>query len=78
MCGAALSGAADLGVTASHQQVEIPLTAARVIQHDLHAVACGCGKVHQASRPGDVSAARVSYGPNLQASWVFLTFSGGP
>jgi transposase len=71
-CGAALSGAADLGVAASHQQVEIPLAAARVIQHDLHAVACSCGRVHQADRPGGVSAARVSYGPNLQAWCVFL------
>jgi transposase len=50
-CGAALSGAADLGVVASHQQVEIPLASATVTQHDLHAVACGCGKVHQAARP---------------------------
>jgi hypothetical protein len=71
-CGAALSGAADLGVTASHQQTEIPLASARVIQHDLHAVACGCGKVHRAPRPAGVSAARVSYGPNLQAWCVFL------
>ena len=71
-CGAALSGAADPGVTASHQQVEIPLASAKVIQHDLHAVACGCGKVHQAARPGGVGAARVSYGPNLQAWCVFL------
>ena len=71
-CGAALSGAADLGVTASHQQVEIPLASAKVIQHDLHAVACGCGKVHQAARPEGAGAARVSYGPNLQAWCVFL------
>lgn len=71
-CGSALSGAADLGVTASHQQTEIPLASARVIQHDLHAVECGCGKVHQAPRPEGVSAARVSYGPNLQALCTFL------
>jgi len=25
------------------KQPEIPLASARVIQHDLHAVACGCG-----------------------------------
>ena len=71
-CGAALSAAADLGIAASHQQVEIPLASARVIQHDLHAVACGCGKVHRAARPAGISAARVSYGPNLQAWCVFL------
>jgi transposase len=71
-CGAALSGAADLGVAASHQQVEIPLASAKVIQHDLHAVACGCGKVHHAARPAGVGAGRVSYGPNLQAWCVYL------
>lgn len=39
-CGADLAGAGDLGVAASHQQVEIPLVSAQVIQHDLHAVRC--------------------------------------
>ena len=50
-CGAPLAGGRDLGVAASHQQAEIPLAAAKVIQHDLHEVACGCGKVHRAARP---------------------------
>ena len=73
-CGAALSGAADLGVVASHQQVEIPLASATVTQHDLHAVACGCGKVHQAARPEGMTGGpgTVSYGPALQALCVFL------
>ena len=73
-CGAALSGAADLGVVASHQQVEIPLASATVTQHDLHAVACSCGKVHQAARPEGVAGGpgTVSYGPALQALCVFL------
>lgn len=46
-----LAGAADLRVAASHQEVEIPEMAARVIQHDLHAVACRRGQVHQAPAP---------------------------
>jgi len=50
-CGADLTGAAHLGVAASHQQVEIPLACAQVIQHDLHAVGCMCGRVHQAEAP---------------------------
>ena len=58
-CGAQLAGAADLGVTASHQQVEIPLVTARVIQYDRHAVRCGCGRVTAAPRrPGPASRAR--------------------
>jgi hypothetical protein len=47
-CGADLARAADLGVTARHQQVEVPLMTATTIQHNLHTVACGCGKVHAA------------------------------
>lgn len=46
-CGAPLAGGRDLGVAASHQQAEIPLAAAKVIQHDLHEVACGCGRIHR-------------------------------
>ncbi|HEY2314118.1 MAG TPA: transposase [Streptosporangiaceae bacterium] len=72
-CGAALAGARDLGVAASHQQVEIPLASAKVIQHDLHAVACACGTIHQARRPvGAGAPGTVTYGPNLQAWCVFL------
>lgn len=72
-CGAALHSASDLGVVASHQQVEIPLVSVQVIQHDLHAVACGCGRVHQAAAPASAGAAgTVTYGLNLQAWCVFL------
>jgi hypothetical protein len=72
-CGAALTSAADLGVVASHQQVDIPLASAQVIQHDLHAVACACGRVHHAAAPpGAGAAGTVTYGLNLQAWCVFL------
>jgi hypothetical protein len=47
-CGADLADAADLGVAASHHGIDIPEMTATVIQHDLHAVACPCGRVHQA------------------------------
>ncbi|MEV6987577.1 hypothetical protein AB0M95_40850 [Sphaerisporangium sp. NPDC051017] len=50
-CGADLAGAADLGATARHQQIEIPLVSARPLQHNLHTIACRCGRVHTASRP---------------------------
>jgi hypothetical protein len=71
-CGRDLSAARDLGVYASHQQVDIPLVAARVIQHNRHAAACGCGQMHVAARPGQVADATVSYGPNLVAWCVYL------
>ncbi len=72
-CGADLADARDLGVAASHQQVEIPLVSAQVIQHDLHAVRCGCGRVHQGATPAGAGAARtVTYGLNLQTWCVFL------
>ena len=72
-CGAALADGADLGVAASHQQVEIPLETAQVVQHDLHEVACGCGKVHRAAAPaGSGATGTVTYGVNLQAWCVYL------
>jgi transposase len=72
-CGADLAAAADLGVAASHQQVDIPLAAAQVIQHDLHEVACSCGRVHRAAAPAGTGAAgTVTYGLNLQAWCVYL------
>jgi transposase len=72
-CGSPLGSGTDLGVVASHQQVEIPLVAARVIQHDRHAVRCGCGQVTCAPVPAGAGAAgTVTYGPNLQAWCVYL------
>src|SRR6266700_4725728 len=72
-CGADLAAAADLGVAASCQQVDIPLAAARVTQHDLHEVACGCGRVHRARAPAGTGAAgTVTCGLNLQAWGVYL------
>ena len=50
-CGADLAGAADLGVAASHQEIEIPEMAAAVIQHDLHEVACRAGGCTGPPRP---------------------------
>ena len=53
--------------------MEIPLASAQVIQHDLHEVACGCGRVHRAAAPAGAGAAgTVTYGPNLQAWCVYL------
>jgi hypothetical protein len=71
-CGQDLAAARDLGVYASHQQVDIPLIAAKVVQHDRHAAACGCGRMHVAQRPEQVPDAVVSYGPNLVSWCVYL------
>jgi hypothetical protein len=51
-CGADLAAAADLGVAASHQVVDVQLVTATVTQHDLQKVACGCGRVCRAAAPG--------------------------
>jgi hypothetical protein len=67
-----LAAGTDLGVTARHQSVEVPLMTATTVQHNLHTVACGCGKVHTAPRPQGVSPAPVSFGVNLQAWCVYL------
>jgi transposase len=72
-CGADLAAAADLGVAASHQIVDIPLETATVTQHDLHEVACRCGRVHRAAAPAGAGAAgTVTYGLALQAWCVYL------
>ena len=72
-CGADLAAATDLGVAAAHQIVDVPLETAAVTQHDLHEVACGCGRVHRALPPAGAGAAgTVSYGLTLQAWWVYL------
>jgi transposase len=72
-CGAELADAADLGVAASHQIVDVPLETATVVQHDLHEVACSCGRVHRAPSPAGAGAAgTVTYGLALQAWCVYL------
>jgi transposase len=71
-CGADLAGAADPGVARSFQQLEVPLTTARRIQHDLHQARCGCGTLHVAPRPGGVPGPAVSIGPSLRALAVYL------
>ena len=72
-CGADLADAMDLGVAASHQQVELPETTAVLIQDDLHEVACRCGRVHRApAPPGTGTPDTVTYGTGLQAWRVYL------
>src|SRR5260221_8748960 len=71
-CGADLAAAGDLGVARSYQQLEVPVPAARRVQHDLLQVRCECGKVHAAPRPAGVPDAAVSIGPNLRALAVYL------
>src|ERR1019366_7370206 len=72
-CGADLAAAAGLGVAASHQIVDIPLETATVTQHDLHEVACRCGRGHRAAAPAGAGAAgTVTYGLALQAWCVYL------
>jgi transposase len=71
-CGAELAGAADLGVVDRYQQVEVPLMTATLTQFEQHAVRCGCGKLHTATRPEGARPGPVGYGPNLQAWAVYL------
>ena len=71
-CGRDLAGAADLGVSRSYQQEEIPVAAAERVQHDLHESRCACGRVHAAARPAGVPASALSIGPRLRALAVYL------
>ena len=72
-CGRDLADAADLGVSGSRQVIEVPLAAAKVVQYDSHAVACACGRVHEAAPPADAGqAGTVTWGLNARALAVFL------
>jgi transposase len=71
-CGRDLSGARDLGVAASAQQLEVPEQSARRLQHDMHLSRCACGLQHVAPRPAGVPDTAVSTGPRLRALVVYL------
>jgi transposase len=71
-CGHDLAEATDLGVADRYQQHEIPHVSVKVTQYDQHAVRCGCGTVHTATRPQGARTGPVGYGPNLQAFAVYL------
>jgi len=71
-CGRDLQSAADLGVSRSFQQEEIPVASAERVQHDLHEVRCACGREHAAPRPAGVPGSALSVGPRLRALAVYL------
>ena len=72
-CGADLADAGDLGVSASHQVIDVPAQTATVTQHNLHDAQCGCGRVHRAAAPpGTGAPGTVTYGLGLQAVCVYL------
>jgi transposase len=72
-CGAAIEDGRELGVAVSHQEIGVPLTTARVIQHDRHEVACCCGRVHRAAAPaGAGMPGTVTYSLSVQALCVYL------
>jgi transposase len=71
-CGRDLGDAADLGVAASAQQLEIPSPRAVRLQHDMHLSRCACGREHVAPRPAGVPDTAVSVGPHLRALVVYL------
>ena len=56
----------------SRQVFDLPRPAMRVVEHQIFAASCHCGKVHRSSFPEGVTAP-TQYGPNLQALGVYLT-----
>ena len=71
-CGRDLADAADLGVSRSFQQEEVPAAMAERVQHDLHEVRCSCGREHAAPRPAGVPGSALPVGPRLRALAVYL------
>jgi len=73
-CGASLKDnpAALLVDTLRHQVIDIPLLAAAIVEHLLHAMKCPrCRKVTRAKLPEDVTWS--PFGPGLQATVALLT-----
>ncbi|WP_239341172.1 IS66 family transposase [Frankia sp. CiP3] len=71
-CGAGLDAAVPAGVARSHQAHDVEPARPTVVQHDLHQVVCGCGRRHVAARPDGLSAAAVSYGPEIRALALYF------
>ena len=69
-CGDSLAGAAEAGVV-RRQVFEIPPMRARVTEHQLVTVRCGCGQHTTGAAPDGVDAP-VQYGPRLTAIVVYL------
>jgi hypothetical protein len=60
-------------MAASHQQIEIPELTAKVIQYDLHEMACARGRVHRAAAPAGAGAPGIATaGIGVQAWCVYL------
>jgi transposase len=78
LCGLDLADAADLGVSRSYQQEEVPVAAAERVQHDLRGARCACGKMHVAPRPAGVPDSALSIGPRLRALAVYLAVTSTP
>jgi transposase len=57
---------------AARQQIDIPLTCARVTEYRLHELRCGCGRVTRADLPEGVGDVAIGYGPNLATLCVYL------
>lgn len=72
-CGQDLAAAADLGVAASHQVIDVPLVTATATQYDEYVVECACWRLHTAPLPAQAGVpGTVTYGLNIQAWCVFL------
>ncbi|MER7547308.1 IS66 family transposase zinc-finger binding domain-containing protein [Spirillospora sp. NPDC127506] len=69
-CGAALGGAAEVGVE-RRQVSDIPPITVKVTEHQLVKRRCGCGRVTTADAPAGVDGP-VQYGPNVAAIVVYL------
>jgi len=71
-CGADLAGAASAEVVRAWQVTDIPVVTARVTEHRVHAVVCGCGTRTVAPTPPGAPDAACCYGPNLATLVVYL------
>src|SRR4051812_39407232 len=69
-CGASLAGAPEVGIE-RRQVFDLPPMTVQVIEHQLIARRCACGRTSRGTAPETV-AAPVQYGPRITAIVVYL------
>lgn len=71
-CSRRLRRSARAGEPVRRQVFDVPGMAVQVTEHELHALACPCGRVTRADAPVDATAPAV-YGPNVTALAAYLS-----
>lgn len=71
-CSGRLRRSREAGDPVRRQVFDVPETTVSVTEHELHVLACSCGRLTRAQAPADATAPAV-YGPNVTALAAYLS-----